>query len=71
MYQNAKSWRRKLRLQELVKIAKKELESGKKKDAVYDMLEQEMHTRWRLVVSTRKQYLNTIDKVLKNQYALA
>lgn len=70
MYENSHAWRRKLRVQLLVDLAKKELDSGKEFNEISDMLEQEMHTRWKLVTGTRKQYLDTIRKVLNNQYIL-
>ena len=70
MYENSHSWRRKLRLQALVDIARKEIESGKEFDDFSNMLEQEMQIRWRLVPSTRKQYLDTLKKILTNQFAL-
>ena len=63
-------WRRKLRVQYLVKIARKELESGKEFDEFSDMLEQEMKIKWKLVPSTRKQYLVTVKKVLDNRLVL-
>ena len=42
MYDNPASWRRKLRVQSLVKIARKELEYGKEFDEFSGILEQEM-----------------------------
>ena len=70
VYENSHSWRRKLRLQTLVDIARKEIESGKEFDDFSHMLEHEMHIRWKLVPSTRKQYLNTLKKILVNQFVL-
>ena len=70
MYENSHSWRRKLRVQVLVDIAKKELDSGKEFEQIVGKLEQEMQVRWRLVSGTRKQYLDTIRKVLDNQFVL-
>ena len=63
-------WRRNLRIQSLVKIARKELESGKEFDEFSDILEQEMKIKWKLVPSTRKQYLVIVKKVLENQLVL-
>jgi len=51
-------------------IAKKELESGKEISLVYEILEEEMQSRWRFVDSTKKQYLDAIKKILTNQYVL-
>ena len=70
MYDTHATWRRKLRVQSLVEIVRKEVESGKKFDEFSDMLEQEMKIKWKLVPSTRKQYLETVKKVLDNQIVL-
>ncbi len=70
MAEHVQTWRKKLRLQELVRIAKKELESGKEISLVYEILEEEMQSRWRFVDSTKKQYLDAIKKILTNQYVL-
>ena len=70
MAEHVQTWRNKLRLQELMGIAKKELESGKEITLVYEILEEEMQSRWRFVDSTKKQYLNDIKKILANQYVL-
>ncbi len=64
------TWRKKLRLQELMIIARKELESGSEMSLVYEILNKEMQSRWRFVSSTKKQYLNDIEKILNNQYVL-
>lgn len=42
------TWRKKLRLQKLIIIARKELESGKDVSQVYQILEEQMSIRWRL-----------------------
>ena len=70
MYENSHSWRKRIRLQELVIIAEQELESGKIFEDITEKLEEEMKRRWKLVAGTRKQYLDTIRKVLDNQYVL-
>ena len=64
------TWRKKLRLQELIDIKKKELESGMEINQIYEILDEEMQTRWKLVSYTRKQYLDSIKKILANQYVL-
>jgi hypothetical protein len=51
-------------------IAKHELESGKETNQIYEKLDQEMQTRWKLGISTKKQYLDTVNKILTNQYVL-
>lgn len=70
MYEYSQSWRRRLRLQFLVEIARIELKSGKEFDEFSQKLDQEMQIRWKLVPSTRKQYLNTVRKVISNQFVL-
>ena len=70
MAEHVQTWRKKLRLQELVDTAKQELESGKEITLVYEILDEQMQERWNLVSSTRKQYLENINKILTNQYVL-
>ncbi len=70
MAEHVQTWRKKLRLQELVDIARQELESGKDIALVYEILDEQMQERWNLVSSTRKQYLENINKILTNQYVL-
>ncbi len=70
MAEHAQTWRKKLRLQELVDTARQELESGKEIALVYEKLDEQMQERWKLVSSTRKQYLENINKILTNQYVL-
>ena len=67
----AHTWRKKLRLQELMIVAERELDAGEEIDLVYEILEDEMKTRWRFVSSTRRQYLEDIKKIMENQYVLA
>jgi len=70
MADHVQTWRRKLRLQELVDLAKKELESGKENTQVYEILDQVMQERWRFVGTTKRQYLDDVKKILANQYVL-
>jgi len=70
MAEHVQTWRKKLRLQELVDTARQELESGKEITLVYEILDEQMQERWNLVSSTRKQYLENINKILTNQYVL-
>ena len=70
MAEHVQTWRKKLRLQELVDIARQELELGKEITLVYEILDQQMQEQWNLVSSTRKQYLENINKILTNQYVL-
>lgn len=67
----AHTWRKKLRLQELMIVARRETDAGEEIDLVYEILEDEMETRWRFVSSTRRQYLEDIKKIMENQYVLA
>ena len=71
MYEYSQSWRRRLRLQALVDIAKKELDSGKEFDEFSHKLDEQMQSRWRLVRSTRKQYLDVVKKILEHKFVLA
>jgi len=70
MADHVHAWRKKLRLQLLLDIAKEELESEKEITQIYETLDSEMLVRWKLVSCTRKQYLNDIKKILANQYVL-
>jgi len=66
----AHTWRKKLRLQELMIVAKREIDAGEEIDLVYQTLKDEMQARWRFVSSTRRQYIDDIKKILANQYVL-
>ena len=70
MAEHVQTWRKKLRLQELMTITRKELESGKEITQIYEILEDEMRVRWRFVGTTRKQYLDDVKRILANQYVL-
>lgn len=70
MVDYAHTWRKKLRLQELMIVARREIDAGEEIDLVYEILEDEMETRWRFVSSTRRQYLEDIKKIMENQYVL-
>lgn len=70
MAEYAQTWRRKLRLWELVVIAKKESESGMEMSKIYEILDKEMQVRWKLIPCTRKSYLDDVKKILANQYML-
>jgi len=61
------TWRKKLRLKELVNIAKNELESGTEISKIYEILDKAMLFRWKFVNSTRKLYLEDVKKILANQ----
>jgi len=64
------TWRKKLRLQELMVVAKRELDAGEEIDIVYEILQDEMESRWRFVGSTKRQYIENVKKILSNQYVL-
>lgn len=64
------TWRKKLKLQELLEIVKQELDKGTDINSIYKILDNEMQIRWRFVNTTRKQYIEDIKKILANQYVL-
>ncbi|MHA7647094.1 hypothetical protein [Nitrosopumilus sp. S4] len=64
------TWRKKLKLQELLEIAKQEMKTENDINQVYKKLDLEMQVRWRFVSTTRKQYIEDIKKILANQYVL-
>lgn len=70
MHEYSQSWRKRLRLQLLVGIARHDLESGCEFDIISSKLDKEMQARWKMVPSTRKNYLNIIKKILDNQLVL-
>ena len=61
------TWRRKLRIQELADIAKEKLESGTEISQVYEILDEIMVSKWKSIPTTRKQYLDSVKRVLENQ----
>ena len=71
MSEYSQSWRKRLRLQLLVDIARKELKAGNNFDDVFSKLDLEMQSRWHMVPSTRKNYLGMIRKILENKFVLA
>ena len=64
MSEYVQTWRKKIRIKILLSIAKDELKSGKDTLQIYEKLDDEMRQRWRLVLCTRKQYLEEINKIL-------
>ena len=70
MVDHIHTWRKKLRLQELMIITNQELESGTEITIINEILDIQMQKRWNLVSTTRKQYLDDIKKILANQYVL-
>ena len=70
MAEYVQTWRRQLKLKALIKIAKNELEAGKDTNQVYQKLDKEMQVRWNFVLTTRRQYLTDISRILSNQYVL-
>jgi len=64
------TWRRKLKLKVLVEIARNEIELGTEIKQIHKKLDEEMQIRWNFVSSTRKQYIDNINKILANQYVL-
>ena len=70
MSEYSQSWRRRLRLQLLVDIAKKDLNSGNDFNDVFLKLDKEMQDKWKMVPSTRKNYLEMIRRVLDNKFVV-
>jgi hypothetical protein len=73
MAEYAQSWRKKLRIKQLVDIAQEEL--GDKYgdqdiEKVRGLLDSEMKSRWGLIKSTRKEYFEIVQKILKKEYIL-
>lgn len=66
----AQTWRRELRIQELVDIAKKELELGTEITRIYQILDDVIYAKWRSIPTTRRQYLESVKKSLVNQDAI-
>ena len=62
MVDHIHTWRKKLRLQELMDITNQELESGKEITVINEILDKQMQKRWNLVSTTRKQYLADIKE---------
>jgi hypothetical protein len=64
------TWRRKLRIEELANIAIEKLESGTEITTVYEILDEIIASKWKSIPTTRKQYLDSVTKVLENQNIL-
>lgn len=64
------TWRKKIKLQELLEIVKQELDKGTDINSICKILDNEMQVRWRFVNTTRKQYIEDIKKILANQHIL-
>jgi len=64
------TWRRQLLIEELANIAKEKLDSGEELNVIYDFLDMMIISKWKFIPSTRKQYLISVTKVLKNQNVL-
>jgi len=70
MSEYVQTWRKKIRIKILSDIAQRELRTGQETGQIYEKLDKEMKIRWNLVLCTRKQYLEEINKSL-NQSILA
>lgn len=64
MSEYVQTWRKKIRIKILSDIAQRELRSGQETGQIYEKLDKEMKIRWNLVLCTRKQYLEEINKSL-------
>ena len=67
----AQTWRRELRIHELVEIAKKELELGTEINKIYEILDDVIYAKWRSIPTTRRAYIESVKKDLVNQYMIA
>jgi len=73
MAEYAQTWRKKLRIKQLVDIAKDELgENYNDNDIknIQEKLDSEMKTRWKLIRNTRKEYFEIVQKILRKEYVL-
>ena len=64
MSEYVQTWRKKIRIKILSDIAQRELRSGQETCQIYEKLDKEMRNRWNLVLCTRKQYIEEINKSL-------
>jgi hypothetical protein len=67
----AQTWRRELRIHELVEIAKKEIEIGTEINKIYEILDDVIYAKWRSIPTTRRAYIESVKKNLINQYMIA
>jgi len=67
----AQTWRRELRIRELVIIAKKEIELGTEISEIYQILDNTIYAKWRSIPTTRRAYIESVKKDLINQYIIA
>lgn len=67
----AQTWRRELRIHELVEIAKKEIELGTEINKIYEILDDVIYVKWRSIPTTRRAYIESVKKDLVNQYMIA
>ena len=67
----AQTWRRELRIHELVEIAKKEIEIGTEINKIYEILDDVIYVKWRSIPTTRRAYIESVKKDLVNQYMIA
>ena len=74
MVEYAQSWRKKIRIKQLVDIAKNELLKENYNDDdiknIQEKLDSEMKTRWRLIKNTRREYFEIVQKILRKEYVL-
>jgi hypothetical protein len=66
----AQTWRRELRIHELVTIAKKEIELGTEINKIYQILDDTIYSKWRSIPTTRRAYIESVKKNLINQYVI-
>ncbi|MDH3278005.1 MAG: hypothetical protein OEL77_06915 [Nitrosopumilus sp.] len=70
MAEYAQTWRRELRIHELVEIAKKEIALGTEISQIYQILDDVIYAKWRSIPTTRRAYIESVKKDLANQYTI-
>ena len=74
MAEYSQSWRKKIRIKQLVEIAENELKGEdydkNNVERIQEKLDSEMKTRWNLIRITRKDYLERVEKILRKEYVL-
>jgi len=73
MVEYAQSWRKRLRIKHIVDLAKKELGKDYNEEdiqLIQKKLDLEMLKKWKLIKTTRKEYLKIVQKILRKEYVL-
>jgi len=70
MAEYAQTWRREIRIHELVEIARKEIALGTEISQIYQILDDVIYAKWRSIPNTRRAYIEDVKKDLANQYMI-